>query len=39
MQAAAAGLAVVLVLAFLLAFRRKAPTPEDEREVIQERER
>jgi MFS family permease len=33
MQAAAAGLGVVSVLAFLLAFRLETPTPEDESEV------
>jgi MFS family permease len=33
MQAAAAGLGVVSLLAFLLAFRLKEPTSEDEREV------
>jgi hypothetical protein len=32
MQAAAAGLGVVSLLAFLLAFRLKTPTPEDESE-------
>jgi len=39
MQAAAAVLGVVSLLAFLLAFRLKAATPKDEREVTQERER
>ena len=33
MQAAAAVLGVVSLLAFLLAFRFKTPTPEDESEV------
>jgi hypothetical protein len=33
MQAAAAGLGVVSLLAFLLAFRLKTSTPEDESEV------
>jgi hypothetical protein len=33
MQAAAAGLGVVSLLAFLLAFRIKTPTPEDESAV------
>jgi hypothetical protein len=33
MQAAAAGLGVVSVLAFLLAFRLETPTPKDESEV------
>ena len=39
MQATAAVLGVVSLLAFLLAFRLKPATPEDEREVTQVRER
>ena len=39
MQAAAVGLGVVSLLAFLLAFRLRVATPKDEREVPQVRER